>query len=114
MTSFKQSIGNPNNFSLDDVCYLLTIQTQGKDDLGQAITTEVQQMTFCSRLSITRAEFNSAGQLGHKPDMMLVVDCDAYDQEQFLMYRDVKYSIYKTFRRIDNFTELYCEVKAGD
>lgn len=46
--------------------------------------------------------------------MMIVVDSDSYDQEKFLMYEDQKYTIYKTFQRIDGFTELYCEVKKGD
>ena len=41
-------------------------------------------MVFCSKFSITRAEFNAAGQLGHKPDIMLLVDSDAYDQEKIL------------------------------
>ena len=68
-------------------------------------------MVFCSKLSITRAEFNSAGQLGHKPEMMLVVDAEAYDNERYLEYQNKKYSIYKTFQRVDDYTELYCEVK---
>lgn len=71
-------------------------------------------MVFCSKLSITRAEFNSAGSLGLKPDMMLIVDSEAYDAEKLLEYGKKKYSIYKTFQRVDGFTELYCEAKAGD
>jgi SPP1 family predicted phage head-tail adaptor len=113
MTSFKSSIGNPRNPSLDDVCYLITTRTT-KDSLGQSIETEKKTMIFCSRMSIVRAEFLNAGQLGHKPDMMLFVDSDSYDAEKSLDYYGKKYSIYKSFRRVDNFTELYCEVKAGD
>jgi hypothetical protein len=113
MVSFKSSVGNPQNISLDDVAYLISITTT-KDELNQAIKSEKQAMIFCSRLSITRAEFNTAGQLGHKPDMMLLVDSDSYDDEQHLDYNNKRFSIYKTFRRIDGFTELYCEVKSGD
>lgn len=113
MPSLKSSIGNPSHPSLDDVCNLLSITTT-KDELGQAIKEEKPFMTFCSKLSITRAEFNAAGMLGHKPDMMLIVDSDAFDQEKILEYNQTKYTIYKTFRRIDGFTELYCEVKSGD
>ena len=98
--------------SLDDVCYLLSV-TSEPDELGQAIKTEKPFMVFCSKISITRAEFNAAGQLGHKPDMMLLVDADAYDQEQYLEYNKKKYSIYKSYQRFDGFTELYCEVKSG-
>ena len=113
MASFKSAIGNPQYISLDDVCNL--IQTfSSKDDLGQAILAEKSYMVFCSKLSITRAEFNSAGSAGHKPDMMLIVDADSYDYEKYLEYQGKKYSIYKTFGRKDGFIELYCELKQGD
>jgi hypothetical protein len=112
MTSLKSSIGNRQAVSLDDVCYLLSI-TSEPDELGQAIKTEKSFMVFCSKISITRAEFNAAGQLGHKPDMMLLIDSDAYDQEQYLKYHEKKYSIYKSYQRFDGFTEVYCEVKSG-
>lgn len=113
MPSLKSSIGNRQDVSLDDVCYLLSIISVS-DELGQAIKTEKPFMVFCSKISITRAEFNAAGQLGHKPDMMLLIDADAYDQEQYLDYKGKKYSIYKSYQRFDGFTELYCEVKTGD
>ena len=111
MTSFNSS--NRYIVSLDDVCYLLSINST-KDELGQAIISEKPFMIFCSRLSITRAEFNAAGQLGFKPDMMLIVDSEAYNKESFLEYKEIKYKIYKSYMRLDGFTELYCEVKAGD
>jgi hypothetical protein len=113
MPSIKSSIGNPKNPSLDDVCNLLSITTT-KDELGQPIKVEKPFMVFCSKLSITRAEFNAAGMLGHKPEMMLIVDSDSFDQEKLLQYENTKYTIYKTFSRNDGFTELYCEVKSGD
>lgn len=113
MSSLKSAIGNPQYISLDDACYL--IQTfSSKDDLGQAILAEKSYMVFCSKLSITRAEFNSAGSAGHKPDMMLIVDADSYEYEKYLDYQGKKYSIYKTFGRKDGFIELYCELKQGD
>jgi hypothetical protein len=113
MASLKSAIGNPQYISLDDTCNL--IQTfSSKDDLGQAILAEKNYMVFCSKLSITRAEFNSAGSAGFKPDMMLVIDLDTYEQEKYLEYQAKKYSIYKTFARKDGFIELYCEEKQGD
>lgn len=114
MPSLKSSIGNPKNISLDDYCDLISIISGEKDSLGQPKIIEKPFMVFCSKLSITRAEFNAAGNLGFKPDMMLIVDSDSYDGEKLLDYRGKKFSIYKTFQRIDGFTELYCEVKSGD
>jgi hypothetical protein len=113
MASIKSAIGNVQFISLDDACNLISTYST-KDDLGQAIIAEKLFMIFCSKLSITRAEFSSAGSAGHKPDMMLVVDSDSYDKEKLLEYQGKKYSIYKTFGRKDGFTELYCEEKQGD
>jgi len=112
MPFFKSAIGDPKNISLDDVCYLISTTTT-KDDLNQYVTSEKSFMIFCSKLSITRAEFSTAGNLGFKPQMMLIVDSDTYDNEKLLEYEQKKFSIYKTFQRVDGFTELYCEVKIG-
>src|SRR4051812_32619881 len=98
--SFKASIGNRNHVSLDDVCILFSI-TSTKDDLGQFVETEKPYMVFCSKLSITRAEFANAGIMGFKPDMMLVVDSDSYDAEKILEYNKKRYSIYKSYQRTD-------------
>lgn len=114
MPSLKSSIGNRAHISMDDVCNLLSMETTGQDDLGQPIIKEKPYMVFCSKLSITRAEFSVAGQMGHKPEILLVVDSDSYEDEKKLEYNKKKYNIYKTFRTSEGFTELYCEVTAND
>jgi len=113
MPTFKSSIGNRNNISLDNVCNLLSITTT-QDELGQFVKHEKSYMVFCSKMSITRAEFNAAGNLGHKPEILLVVDSDSYENEKQVEFEGKKYSVYKTYQRNDSFTEIYCEVKSGD
>jgi SPP1 family predicted phage head-tail adaptor len=113
MPSIKSFLGSRQNISLDDITELIQITTT-KDSLGQAIKEEKKFMVFCTKLSVSRAEFSLAGQIGHKPDMMLLVDSDSYDNEKFLNYHGKKYSIYKSYQRPDHFTEVYCEVKSGD
>jgi hypothetical protein len=112
MPSLKSAIGDSKHISLDDVCFLLSVTTT-EDDLGQPIETETPRQVFCSRLSITRTEYSAAGQFGHKPQKVLLVDSDEYDQENRLSYENTNFSIYKDFMRPDGYTELYCEVKAG-
>lgn len=109
----KSAIGNNTFVSLDDVCNLIKV-TSTLDNLNQPILKEEPFMVFCSKLSITRAEFNAAGNNGFKPELMLIIDADSYGGEKFVQYYDKKYSIYKTFQRVDGFIELYCEVKASD
>ncbi|WHY76229.1 hypothetical protein QNH20_19175 [Neobacillus sp. WH10] len=112
MPSLKSSIGNSQHISLDDVCFLISsISTE--DDLGQSIETEILSLSYCSKLNISRAEFSTAGQLGHKPQLLLVVDSDEYDEEKRVEYERTTYYVYKSFIRPDGYTELYCEVKAG-
>lgn len=113
MPDFKSSIGNRDNISLDHVCKLISITTE-QDNIGQFIKSKKERTIFCSKMSITRAEFNSAGNLGHKPNVMFIVDGDEYSKEHYLEFEGTQYSIYKTFQRADNFIELYCEVKSGD
>jgi hypothetical protein len=114
MPSMKPSIGNKDQISLDGFCNLLQSKIIGKDPIGQPIIQEKDFMVFCSRLSITRAEHATAGQLGFKPEVLLVVDSDSYDAEKHLEYNGKRYSIYKTFMRADGFTEIFCEVDAND
>ena len=84
MPSMKASIGNPKTISLDDACILLSLETVGKDSLGQSITKEKPVLIFCSKLSITRAEHSAAGQLGYKPEIMLIVDSDHMTMKSIL------------------------------
>jgi SPP1 family predicted phage head-tail adaptor len=112
MPSLKSALGKNEHISLDDVCFLLII-TSTKDELGQNVESETPVMSYCAKLSISRAEFSSAGSLGHKPQLLLVIDSDEYDNESRLEYDRTTYSIYKTFMRKDGLTELYCEVRAG-
>jgi|SRR4051812_48254183 SPP1 family predicted phage head-tail adaptor len=109
----KSNLGNRQFISLDDVCYLITTESN-QDEIGNSILTEKEMMVWCSKLSITRAEFNAAGSLGFKPDMMLVIDAEAYDDEKKVKYEGKKYSIYKTYLRADGFIELYCEVRINE
>lgn len=112
MPSIKSSIGNKEYISLDDVCFLL-VSTSIEDELGQTIETLTPVLAYCSKLSITRAEHTNAGQLGYKPQLLLVVDSDEYDEESRVEYNRIAYSVYKSFLRHDGYTELYCGVKIG-
>lgn len=112
MPYLKSSIGSRQFISLDDVCSLISVTTD-KDEIGNMITKEKEYMVYCSKLDITRAEISAAGSLGLKPEMMLIIDADAYGNEKLLEYQGKKYAIYKTFQRVDGFMEVYCETRSG-
>lgn len=112
MPSIKPTTGSKKHISLDDVCFLVS-RTFEQDELGQEIPINSERQVFCSSLSITRAEFSLAGQLGLKPNITIVVDHDEYDEEETVKWHDKTYSVYKNFVRNDGYIELYCEVRAG-
>lgn len=112
MPSIKSTVGNKRHISLDDVCFLIS-KTYTEDELGQRIPTESERQVFCTVLSITRHEFATAGQLGLKPKLMIVLNNEEYDGENTLAYNGKKYSIYKDYVIADGYVELYSEVKVG-
>ncbi|BBN99161.1 phage head closure protein [Sporolactobacillus terrae] len=113
MPSLKPSVGDNHNISLDDVCDLITVDTE-LDNLNQPVIKEEHpRQLFCARLNVSRAEFAAAGQLGLKPDLVLAVDSDEYDGENQIDYAGKRYAVYRDYLRTDGYTELYCEVKAG-
>ncbi|MDX8291421.1 hypothetical protein SLL00_16545 [Metabacillus indicus] len=112
MPSLKSSLGSSPYVSLDEVCSLLSMHTV-KDELNQNISTPIERQVFCSKISISRAEFSAAGQLNHKPQIVLLIDSDEYDYEKKLKFEDVTYTAYRHFQRSDGYTEVYCEVRAG-
>lgn len=113
MPSLKQSIGNNQHASKDDVCFLIPTTIE-EDELSQEIVVDGQpRQVFCDRLSIGQKEFTVTMQNGLKAEMTIVMDHDEYDGEEKLKYRDKTYSVYRTFVRGDGDIELYCEVRVG-
>lgn len=111
MPSLKSSINK--GVSLDDVCYLLTVEST-KDELGQEIEGDIsERLIFCTEKSISRAEFNAAGQQGNKPELQLIVDSDEYDGESKVKFEGSVYFVYRSYRRDDGNTELYCEGRSN-
>lgn len=97
-----------------DVCYLVKVNTE-YDEIGQAISTEEKLKRFCEVGSITRAEWDTAGQNGFKPSLRLTVNAFEYNGELDIEFEDKRYSVYRTYRdRESNKTELYLELKTGD
>ncbi|RKJ32005.1 hypothetical protein D7X33_39915 [Butyricicoccus sp. 1XD8-22] len=112
MPSLKQSIGDNQHISLDDVCFLIST-TIIYDDLMQPIEMELPELVYCSPLNIGQKEFGVTMQNGLKAEKVFVIDYDEYDGESKLEYNRVKYNIYRTFVRKDGYIELYCEVRVG-
>lgn len=93
---------------------LIAIDTTSTDSIGQIITTEKTSDIMADVSSVSLTEFMSAGQIGLKPDYRLLVWSYEYNGEPNLIMDEVRYSIYRTYKRPDGRTELYVERRSGD
>ena len=97
---------------MEDVCKLVAV-SYTEDAIGQRIPMETEREVFCNILSISRSEWFQAGQTGLKPELMITVFSGEYNEEQEVELRGVRYAVYRTFLRADDFVEIYLQRKAG-
>lgn len=97
-----------------DGSVVLISKTFEKDSIGQQIPTETRTEILCYEKSVTRAEFDSAGQHGLSADLVLVTQAVNYEGQSVAEYNSKRYGIYRTYRNPDSDEiELYMERKAG-
>ena len=99
---------------MDNVAYLIRLKYE-QDPLQQFVPTEAgRTMVFVTQESITRQEWNTAGQGGHKPQMLLKTNHINYNGEQRVEVDGILYDIYRSYRPPgSDDVELYLELKAG-
>lgn len=112
MPRLKNSNGNSEHISKDDVCFLLST-TIMNDELLQEIELTLPELVYCAPANIGQREFSITVQAGLKSQLTLIIDNEEYDGEKEVEYNRVKYSIYRTFVRSDGDIELYCEKRMG-
>jgi SPP1 family predicted phage head-tail adaptor len=113
MPSLKQTMHTGEYISLDDVCFLVSVEIT-KDELMQEIEKETERQIFCTLSNISRQEFSVSMKAGLKASKVIIVDYDEYDGEEKVKYDGHAYSIYRTFVRKDGYIELYCEERVGN
>ena len=91
----------------------LISETYGKDEFGVDVVTESAKTVFARILSISGAEFFNAGNANIKPEFKMVVNADEYGGEKIITYSGQRYSVYRTYRSLENSLELYVERKEG-
>ena len=99
---------------MDGVAYLIS-RSYRKDALKQLIPDKEEQIEiFVTEKSISRSEFFNAGSNGLRAELVLVTPEVNYSGENEVMYNDVHYAIYRTYRAPESDdVELYLHKKAG-
>lgn len=86
--------------SLDDNAVLI-------DDDGTR--TEV----FCCERPVMASEFFKASQQGIENIREIIINSDEYDNQMRVEFGGVLYCIYRTYPRLDGYTELYINERVG-
>lgn len=87
--------------------------TYKPDAIAQQVPVETKREIFCEVSGIRQSEWFSAGQNGLKPQLMLTVFCDDYEDESLVEVDGVRYGIYRTYPAKHDRLELYLEKKGG-
>ena len=84
------------------------------DDIGVPVATETATEIPAEVRSITRSEWEAAGQQGlNAAHVLLTPECN-YDGQEIAVFRGVRYGIYRTYVPAGSeMLELYLERKAG-
>lgn len=83
------------------------------DAYGVKRKTETKRKLRCAISSVYGYESSDARVRGIKAEKRLIIRATEYHDEEVLEYKDVRYSIYRTFLRDDERIELYVQRDVG-
>lgn len=95
-----------------NIAYLVR-QTITYDEIGQMVVTEQNRRIYCNVATITRDEFYSAGEVGIRPKWKITTFEADYEYEEYCIYKNTKYHIYRAYVKSNEEIELYLENLVG-
>ena len=81
---------------------------------GDSKDTDLKESVFAQIESTGRDEFVAAGQKGYKSTRKFTVWSSEYDDQPEVEYNGKRLSIYRTYDRSDDKTELYAAERVGN
>lgn len=91
----------------------LISKTYTLNPIGVPVATEQKNDVFAIKSSVNQSEFYQAGQIGLKPNACYTVRITDYHDEEELEADGQKWTIYRTYDRIDGRVELYVTDRKG-
>lgn len=95
-----------------DVITLVTV-TRTQDEYGIWQPTEKTKEVYCQVDSVTQSEFYEGGRNGLNPEFRFTLFFGDYSNEPIVIYKNKRYSVYRTYLRRNDQLELYVERKGG-
>lgn len=96
------------------ISFNLVTDTYTEDSIGQQVAVHTRRAVYGRVGSVTRAEWNAAGELGIKPEMVITMFGPDYQGEKTVEIDGKFYGIYRTYQRTTDDIEIYLEWKVGD
>ena len=96
------------------IAFYLVKDTYTTDAIGQKIPTKAKRLVYGRINSVTRAEWNAAGERGIKPEYQITMFGGDYEGEKTLEMDGKQYGIYRTYQTLNDDLELYLEWKVGE
>lgn len=96
----------------DVIAYLIG-KTITKNEYKQEIEVDTRTEIFAQKEDISQSEYYKGGEAGLKPEFRLKTAIIDYNGEREVELDSMKYGIYRTYERDEDYIELYCERKGG-
>ena len=82
---------------MKEIDLILVSETYDPDEIGQRIPIESRRTVPAHEDSVTRNEWNAAGQNGIKAEKVVYTSTINYEGEEIAIINDVRYIIYRTY-----------------
>ena len=92
---------------MNDVIYLLEIKTS-VDENGFEVSTEVETKVYAKKKSIRATDHYESQKLGYKLSNTFIIKPYEYLEQEYVKYKDIKYSIERTYEKDTENLELVC------
>ena len=87
--------------------------TKSQDVYGVWREEKTQREIFCQVGSVSASEFFEGGRNGLNPQYRFTMFCGDYNGETVVIYKNLPYSVYRTYLARTDTIELYVERKGG-
>ena len=91
-----------------DVAELIK-ETQGTNNIGDAISEKTYREIYVMQDKIWRAEFYSAYAVGLKPSLSLTMQSSDYEKEKLIRFEKEEYRIIRVDQKNGDLLTLICE-----
>ncbi|MEG0165710.1 hypothetical protein [Anaerorhabdus sp.] len=82
---------------MDEICYLIH-QISSKNGYCDIILMDgIPKETYCKRTSIKQSEFYQANGVGLKPELVLEIRQEDYQNEEKIRYENIDYRVLRTY-----------------